>query len=398
MTTVSNLWIQLDALARPLPAERVPLASALDRVLREPVVAPEDQPPFDRSAIDGYLVRADEPAGLVALSARASPGSPAPDLPAPGHAVRILTGGALPPANAALVMQEDTEPADDGRLRLLQPPSTRHIRRRGSQARAGAELLASGQRLHAGSLALLASLGATQPLVTRRARVAHLVTGGELVSPDTTPAPGQIRDCNSTLIAALLAQSDADLHWHQRVSDSRAATADALAAALASDADVLLISGGASVGDHDHTAALLAAQGFTLHCEKVASRPGKPFIAASRDGRLAFGLPGNPLSHFVCFHLFVKRVLARLAGTAPAALVRATLAHDAAHLLRPDPRETWWPCTWADDGPLRTVLPLPWRDSSDLTVLSNADGLLRVPAQHSFAPGPATEADVLSCR
>ena len=147
-----------------------------------------------------------------------------------------------------------------------------------------------------------------------------------------------IRDSNSTLVAALLTDAGAELIWQQRVSDSRTATADALADALATEAEVILVSGGASVGDHDHTGSLLVAQGFTLHCDKVSSRPGKPFIAASRDGRLAFGLPGNPLSHFVCFHLFVKRVLARLAGTAPIPLARATLAPRSE--LRADPRET----------------------------------------------------------
>src|SRR5690606_24251917 len=241
-------------------------------------------------------------------------------------------------------------------------------------------------------LALLASLGATHPFVTRRARVAHLVTGGELVAPDTPPVAGQIRDSNSTLIAALLRDSDADLCWHRRVSDSRSATAAALSDALATDADVLLISGGASVGDHDHTASLLVAAGFTLHCDKVASRPGKPFIAASRDGRLAFGLPGNPLSHFVCFHLFVKRVIHRLGGIEPVALTRATLAPRAE--LRTDPRETWWPCVRADEGAARRVLPLPWMDSSDLTILGAATGLLRVPAM----AGPGAEVEVLPCR
>jgi len=393
MITVADLWTRLDALARPLPGERVPLASAHGRILHEPILAPEDQPPFDRSAIDGYLVHVEQPAGLAVLEGTIQPGSPAPAFaPSPGTAYRVLTGSALPPEKAALIMQEDTKATDTGRVHLLQPPSTKHIRRRGSQARAGDMLLSSGQILNAGALALLASVGATTPLVSRPARVAHLVTGGELVSPDTTPAQGQIRDSNSTLIAALLRDTGAALIWQQRVSDSRTATADALTAALATNADVILVSGGASVGDHDHTGALLAAQGFTIHYDKVASRPGKPFIAASRDGRLAFGLPGNPLSHFVCFHLFVKRVLARLAGTEPSALVRAKLAPRAE--LRPDPRETWWPCVWADEGATRRVLPLPWRDSSDLTVLGAAEGLLRVPA----TAGAGAEVEVLPCR
>lgn len=389
MISVSDLWIQLDALVpSPLPAGRVPLAWARHRILREPIFAPEDQPPFDRSAIDGYLVHADQPAGLVTLVGTIQPGSPAPaSAPAPGTAYRILTGSALPPEKTALIMQEDTKATDTGRVQLLQSPSTTHIRRRASQARAGDTLLSPGQLLTAGALALLASIGATTPLVSRRARVAHLVTGGELVSPDTPPASGQIRDSNSTLIAALLADAHADLIFHQRVADSRTATADAVAVALAMSPDILLISGGASVGDHDHTGALLAEAGFTIHCDRVASRPGKPFIAASRPGCLAFGLPGNPLSHFVCFHLFVNRVLARLAGTAPIALVHTQLVPHSE--LRPDPRETWWPALLTHDS----VTALPWRDSSDLTVLARANALLRVPS----TPSTGSRVEVLRC-
>ena len=394
MITVTELWTRLDALAAPLPSERIPLAEAQGRILREPILAPEDQPPFNRSAIDGYLVHADQPAGLVTVVGTVSPGSPPPvAAPVIGTAIRILTGSALPVEAAALIMQEDTRPGPaSGQLELLQPPSTRHVRQRASQARAGDTLLTPGQRLGAGALSLLASLGATTPNVNRRVRVAHLVTGGELVAPDQTPASGQIRDSNSTLIAALLHDAEAELVWHCRVNDSRDTTSVALSEALATPADIILISGGASVGDHDHTSALLVEFGFTIHCDKVSSRPGKPFIAASRDGRLAFGLPGNPLAHFVCFHLFVKRVIARLAGTAPTPLLRAALTPGAE--LRPDPRETWWPCVWADAGASRRVRPLLWRDSSDLTVLGAADALLRVPAESEAG----AEVEVLPCR
>ncbi|MCX6938870.1 MAG: molybdopterin molybdotransferase MoeA [Verrucomicrobia bacterium] len=376
MITVTELWGRLDELALPLPQERVPLSAALGRILAEPIFAPEDQPAFDRSAIDGYLVNADQAAGIVTLLGTVSPGLPPPAIaPEPGTAWRILTGSALPATAAALVMQEDTRAAARPDQReLLQAPSIRHIRRRASQARAGDRLLTPGQALGPGALALLASLGVVQVLVSRRPRVAHLVTGGELVAPEQVPAPGRIRDCNSTLIAAFLAEAGAELCWHRRVGDARAAAAEALAEALASPADVILVSGGASVGDHDHTGALLAECGFTIHCDKVASRPGKPFIAAAREGRLAFGLPGNPLSHFVCYHLFVKRVLARLVGAAPIPLHRLTLAPGAA--LTSNPRETWWPAVATPAG----YAPLPWADSSDLTVLARASALLRVPA------------------
>lgn len=411
MITVSELWTRLDSLAQPLASERVSLSAARGRVLRKAINAPEDQPPFDRSAIDGYLVNAKQTAGIVRLIGSSQPGASAvTNAPEIGTALRILTGSALPSADAALVMQEDTErvgvTVGDGNatgssasspssIRLLVEPSARMIRKRASQARAGDTLLVANQRLGAGALALLASVGATQPLVTRRVRVAHLVTGAELVEPAAVaPALGKIRDSNSTLIAALLAEAGAELVWQKRVSDDRAETADALAEAVstATNADVVLVSGGASVGDHDHTGALLAAQGFTLHCEKVASRPGKPFIAAAKGAQLAFGLPGNPLSHFVCFHLFVKRVLARLDGAEPAPLVRATLVAGAE--LKVDPRETWWPCVWVNAGAVRCVRPMPWKDSSDLTVLGIADALLRVPASTEAG----AEVDVLPCR
>jgi molybdopterin molybdotransferase len=240
--------------------------------------------------------------------------------------------------------------------------------------------------LNAGSLALLASVGQTTPVVTRRARVAHLVTGGELVAAEATPAPGQIRDSNSTLISALLAATgSAELAAHGRADETHASASAGFARLLSTDADLLLVSGGSSGGEHDHTARLFAEHGFTLAVNQVASRPGKPLLVATRGTQVAFGLPGNPLSHFVCFHLFVARLLARFAGASPAPLVRAPLSPGAP--LRTNPRETWWPATRTAEG----YAPLPWADSSDLTVLSRTHALLRVPS----AAAPETTADAI---
>jgi molybdopterin molybdotransferase len=392
MITVSELQARLDALIRPLPSELVGLDEAVGRVLRQPILADADQPPFDRSAIDGYLLRADETASVVKLSGQHPPGQPPPALPAPGFAARIFTGSAVPAEGAALIMQEDCEVLPEHRLRLNRQPSTSLIRPQGSQARRGDCLLPSGIRLSAGPISLLASAGVVYPQVTRQARAAHLVTGGELVPADQTPALGCIRDSNTHLIAALLKEAGAERIWHGRVDDSRIATAAALAEAVATGADLVLVSGGASVGEADHTASLLVELGFELHASKVASRPGKPFIAASRGTQLAFGLPGNPLSHFVCFHLFVRRALDRMAGVDPVSLRRARL--DGAEPPKPDPRETWWPCALETGESALVARPLGWRDSSDLTALGHADGLLRVPAG---APA-GQEVEVLPCR
>jgi len=395
MLSVAEVWQRLDTLAAPLPAEPLPLALSAGRVLREPLTAPEDQPAFDRSAIDGYVAPLDTPVGATLRLAGAIPvGQLAPDFPAaPAACLKLFTGSAVPAGPLGLVMHEDTTPATapDGAqtITLCAAPSASLIRRRASQCRAGDQLLPAGSVLNAGSLALLASLGHTTPTVARRARVAHLVTGGELVPADATPAPGQIRDSNSALIAALLAATgSADLVAHARADETHASASTAFARLLSTEPDLILVSGGSSGGEHDHSARLFAEHGFTLAVNQVASRPGKPLLVATRETargvQLTFGLPGNPLSHFVCFHLFVSRLLARLAGAAPSPLVRVPLAAGAP--LRPNPRETWWPATRTSDG----YAPLPWADSSDLTVLTRTHALLRVPS--TAAPESTTDA------
>ena len=392
MLTVAEVWQRLDTLVTPLVIETIPLALAAGRVLRAPVTAPEDQPAFDRSAIDGYVAPLATPAGAVLGVAGAIPvGRPAPVFPAEDDVcLKLFTGSAIPDGPLGLVMHEDTSPAigADGRqtVTFRVAPSAGLIRRRASQCRADDLLLPAGSILNAGSLALLASLGVTTPAVTRRARVAHLVTGGELVPAGQTPAAGQIRDSNSTLVAALLADTgSAELVAHARADETGASASAAFARLLSTEPDLLLVSGGSSGGEHDHTARIFAEHGFTLAVNQVASRPGKPLLVATRGAQTAFGLPGNPLSHFVCFHLFVARLLSGLAGAAPAPVLRVPLAPGA--LLRANPRETWWPAARTSQG----YAPLPWADSSDLTVLSRTRALLRVPS----AAAPETAADAI---
>jgi molybdopterin molybdotransferase len=290
------------------------------------------------------------------------------------EALKLFTGSAVPSGELGLVMWEDVErTADGGAITLRAAPSAGWIRRRGSQARAGDTLLMDGTRLGAGALALLASVGRVAPRVSRRARVAHLVTGGELIAPEVAAQAGRIRDSNSTLVAALLAEAGAERCGHARAGEGYGETAEAFAGLLAGGPDVVLVSGGSSGGEHDHVRRLFAENGFEPLVDQVASRPGKPLLISTRGGQVAIGLPGNPLSHFVCFHLFVARVLARLAGAEPAGVSRLTLTPGAA--LRTNPRETWWPAERTGNG----YAPLPWADSSDLTGLARTHALVRVP-------------------
>lgn len=378
MKTVEEIFTLLDSLiAEPLSSETIPLQKSTGRVLRRSVLAPEDQPPFDRSSIDGYLVRQDAQPGIFRLTGIHRPGEPAPNLPPPGCTVRIFTGSALP-AEAALVMQEDTRSLPDGSVEILGSPSPQLIRGRASQCRQGDVVLASPTVISPGAIGLLASVGAAELHLSSLARVAHLVTGKELVDVGQLPGPGQILDSNSPLLASLLASFPADIIWNQRVGDERSAFLTNLGEALATRPNLLLVSGASSVGDQDHTASALEELGFKIHARQVRVKPGKPLIVAQKNDIVALGLPGNPLSHFVGYHLFVRRALRRWAGLSPAGLLEADLLD--ADGIRSDTRETWWPGRMEQVRGRHCARALPWSDSSDLTCLATADCLICIPA------------------
>jgi molybdopterin molybdotransferase len=377
MLSVRDLWELVDRHVRPLEPRRTPLAETLGCRLCEDVRADVDLPAFTRSAIDGFAVRAGSGEGRYRVAGEVRPGQPAGGIPAAGTAVRIFTGSALPDEGVELVMVEDAEAAGEDVI-FRKASEARLVRPRASQARSGEVLWPAGEKITPGAIALLATVGKARPLIAPRPRVAHLSTGSELVAPDCVPPPGCIRDSNSPLLAALIAEAGAELVFQTRVSER---IEDALAVLENLNADVLLISGGASVGAYDGTAEILRRLGFQIHSSQVKSRPGKPLIFATCGGQAAFGLPGNPLSHFVCFHLFVRRALDVMTGSAPRELVQVHVDETPA----PDPRETWWPARLRAEGGQLRAKPLPWTDSSDLTGLPAANALLRVPAEKTNA-------------
>jgi molybdopterin molybdotransferase len=373
MLSVDEVWSLIDRESKPLPPARVSLIESLGRRLAVEIVADADMPAFCRSAIDGYALPEGSGEGWFRIVGEVRPGMPPFSPPKPGEAVKIFTGSALPESGIGLVMIEDATLEAD-RLLTRVPATGRHVRFKGSQAKRWDVLLPAGVVVNAGAVALLASVGATEPFVSPKARVAHLVTGSELVRADSEPPAGFIRDSNSPLVAALLAEVEAERTFHAHVTES---IEEAVAALTKIDVDVLLISGGASVGAYDGTMEILRRLGFVVHCSKVRSRPGKPLIFATRGSCTAFGLPGNPLSHFVCFHLFVRRAIDVMTGRPPQRTISVRIKGETP---RPDPRETWWPAkVRAPEGQL-VAEAIPWKDSSDLTALAPANALLRIPA------------------
>lgn len=391
MISVREAWTLLESNTNPLPSLHLPLDQCLGCALAAPVLADVDQPPFDRSSIDGFACCQGTDSGTFRVVGEILPGSPPPARIDLGEAWRVFTGSALPPA-AALVKVEDVE--DQGHTVTVRVrPERRLVRMQGSTARAGDCLLPSGSPLGPGELALLASVGMVQPRVTPKPRVFHLTTGREIVPPSVQPQPGQIRNTNGILIQHLLTLAGAENLPGHHVDES----VDRLVAAVraAPEHDVLLVSGGSSVGAHDRTPEALRALGYQIRIRAVSVRPGKPLLFAVRGQQVAFGLPGNPVSHLATFHLFVRPVLRRLAGLPPLLPLRARLREGAR--LRPDPRETFWPCALAWDGPVLTARPRPWLDSGDLTALAGVDGFLRLAPDHDV-PNPGETVELIPVR
>ncbi|HEU4383697.1 MAG TPA: gephyrin-like molybdotransferase Glp [Anaeromyxobacteraceae bacterium] len=307
----------LDRMAEvgPLPAERVSLREALGRALAEDVVAPRSLPPFDNSQMDGYALRAaDAPrAGArlkVALEVFAGD-APAVALP-PGTCARVFTGAPLPAGADAVEMQEEVSRRGVVAVFRRRAEVGRFVRPAGADVLEGAVALTRGSLVDPGAVGLAAALGRSELPVHRRPRVAILPTGNEIVPIDRHPAPGQIVDSNSHALAAAALEAGAVPLVLPMAGDDRHSLRAALEAA--SGADVLVTTGGVSVGEKDLVRTALQAAGARLALWQVALRPGKPFAFGTWGGTAVFGLPGNPVSSWVTFELFVRPALRALAG------------------------------------------------------------------------------------
>jgi molybdopterin molybdotransferase len=376
--SLDEAMAEIQSHCRPLPAVRTPLAEALGRVLRETICAPEDLPPVDRSTRDGYAIRADDASKTFSVVDTIHTADWKPRQLKPGEAVRVATGAALPCGGLRVVMQEHAE-RDGDKLRVVRRENSTNVRLRGEEVRQGQPLVSAGTKLNPGALAILATVGNVNPLVSPRLRILHFTTGDEIVTPDQTPKPGQIRDSNSILLRGLLQNYPCDVeqgHLPENFEQAKAALRTPHSALR--NMDVLLISGGASVGETDFTRALLEQLGFEIVFSQVNLRPGRPLIFGVNGPRVAFGLPGNPLSHFVCFHFAIATALAGLTGGKPPEFLRGQLAEKFDD--KPCPRETLWPARWEWNDATPRLRPLAWASSGDITCLTAANALVRVPA------------------
>ncbi len=300
---------------------KIRLGSAAGYALAEPVIASEPNPRFDNSAVDGYAIgcSADAISGAeLRIQGSVAAGETTAGVIQPGHAVRILTGAPVPPGVFGIAMQEDVKASDAGIVLQATIREGDAIRHRGADFAAGQQLVDVGTCITPGVATQLAFVGMMQVPVFRYPRVRVITTGDELVSPEVCPAGSQIRDTNSVMLKFQVRNSIRCQGHFERVVDSAKLLRDVLAR-VALVKDVILVAGGASVGDRDYLASTVQELG-QIHFHGVSIRPGKPMLFGQIGSSLVFGLPGNPASAFVCFEIFVKEALRRLAGWAESEL------------------------------------------------------------------------------
>jgi molybdopterin molybdotransferase len=365
------IWERLS----PLPPQPTPLDEAKGRILREDVFAAEDIPAFARSAMDGYALIAEDDSPRLRIMGVMQPGTVPAFSIERGECARIFTGAPIPEGATQVLMQEDAR-VDDGFLTRSSESRVEHIRHCGEDARRGDLLLSAGIRLGQGDLALLAGLGKTEPMVSPQIRIVHFVTGNEIVAPSLTPMPGQIRDSNSALVTAFAHEHCGKIVRQERVSDDLEMLLSRVRS-CGDEYDLLLISGGASVGDYDFGKRVLLQLGFKIHFEKVNQRPGKPLILATRGQQAAFVLPGNPVSHFVTLQIEVRLALERLTGAEASwtefkAKLVASLTRGAST------REAFWPARLTTEEGELVVRALRWKSSGDVTGMAGANALLHL--------------------
>jgi molybdopterin molybdotransferase len=391
MPVADALQAVLDG-AAGLPDEHVALDDARGRVLSRDVAAQRTQPPDDMSAMDGYAVRAADAtlSAKLKVIGEVAAGRPFDRAVQAGEAVRIFTGGVIPTGADAIVIQEDT--ARDGAIVTINEAAGagKHIRRAGIDFHKGDVLLKKSHRLLDRDLALAAAMNHPTLPVYRRPKVALLATGDELVMPGTTPGPGQIVYSNGYALRALARQEGADVIDLGIARDTLAETAAAIRGAIEAGADILVTTGGASVGDHDVVKQALESEGVEIAFWKIAMRPGKPMMHGRRGGLRVLGLPGNPVSSYVCAILFMAPLIRALTGRTDIAwpLHDAVLGREVpANDLREDYLRA---SLQAREGSQPLATPVGHQDSSLLANLTRADALIvrppHAPAAAAGAP------------
>lgn len=373
--------------ARALASEDVSLDEALGRVLAEGIAADADLPPFDRSAMDGYALRAEdvrEPPTWLPVTGQMRAGQPPGPPLLPGTAIQIMTGATVPAGANAVQQVEKTRPSQDrSRVEILESVAAgQNVARRGSEVRAGESVIEGGRAIDPSTLAVLAAVGQARVRVGRRPRVAVVVTGDELVSVSETPAPGRIRNSNGPAILAQARLAGGEVRSLGVIPDHADFIAEAVHEGMKDD--VLVLSGGVSEGAFDLVESALESAGARLLFTKVAIKPGAPLVFGKHGDTLVFGLPGNPVSAQVTFDVFVRAALLRMQGART--VVRPTVEAELGAMMKNrSGRRAHLPAQLRFEGHRFVARPLQSMGSADLVAHARANALVVLEAERTEA-------------
>jgi len=357
--------------ARQLGSERIDITCAVGRILAEDVKSDMDMPPFDRSTRDGFACRRADLANELTMVESIPAGYVPKKTVGPNQCSKIMTGGVVPPGADCVIMKEYVELTAENTVRFIGEETINNICQKGEDIKTGDIVLRKGTRLEPQHIAVLASVGKTQPMVAKRPRVAVIATGDELVEPASKPGPSQTRNSNSFQLAAHVESMGAVATNYGVVKDTTGHI-DSMFKKAAEENDVVIISGGVSVGDLDLVPEILRQNGIDLLFEKIAVKPGKPMVFGISEKVYCFGLPGNPVSTFVSFELLVKPFLYKLMGhDYRYPNVQMPLAESLRR--KKTIRQSWLPVAITETG---TVKPVEYHGSAHINSLSLADGLV----------------------
>ena len=361
---------------RKLEKENIELSECLNRVLAEDVRSDMSIPPFDKSAMDGYACRqADLSENMEILEVIAAGTAPSKEIGSK-QCSKIMTGAMVPEGADTVIMVEHTEKVDENHIRFTKESSKSNICLKGEDIEEDDVVLKKGTRLKPQHISVLATVGCTKPLVYKRPKVATIATGSELVEPHQKPDTSQIRNVNSWQLQAQLQKMGITGNYHGIVSDSKEATKNAIVKCLEEN-DVVIISGGVSVGDYDYVPKILKELGFNIWFHTLTVKPGKHTVFATCKGKYVFGMPGNPVSSFVQFELLGKPLLYRLMGhdyNAP--MVRMPIARD--YLRKRTDRLEFIPVRFNANN---RVVPIEYHGSAHINAFTFADGIMAVPRE-----------------
>jgi len=374
-----------------LGSERIALEDSIGRIIAEDIVADSDLPPFDRSQMDGYAVKAADPLDApvtMKLVGESAAGRGWRGRLRRGEAVRIMTGAAVP-EGADAVQKLEVALEDGGAVTILEPTEKgRFIVSKGKEVKKGKTVLRSGERITPANVSIPAAFGYAKIKVAKQPRVAIISTGSEIVDVKKKPGRDQIRNSNSITLKALCEQAGAVATVYPNVGDDISDLKFQISEAVRSS-DILVTTGGVSVGKYDLTKLALKELGAEIYFERVALKPGKPTVFGRLKKTLVFGLPGNPVSAAVTFYLFVRKAILRMQSAGIVDLEEA-MAIAAKAIKSTKERDTYLPCSLSIERDGRLVVePVNWHGSSDFIGFSRADVLAVIPKGSSIAAGDA---------